>query len=460
MNVVTINTYGGSLLLGAKQAGATILATMEDSGYGSDLQLLNFPKVPNYPHDTDWPKRFTPSWRNIDVIAHPPCKSFSIMAARFHHLHGTNTDGFACHRRVIDYALGNRCRSLVIESVVGAYEGGREAYEEMAKKYRYHLTYIFLNAVSFGVPQWRPRVWMIFHHQKTFKVDLKPHYVALRDILNAGPTEPNVMNRCKRVLYAAIKHKDRHHGIHIYKALMQEYGFESDAEIKKRFPEARGYLSGHVRFVDPDWVSTTIMGDTTLAYENRILSLEEYCQIVGFPRNYKWGRRVKTATAYLSRGVSPPVAAWILKMVDRNAHGWTGPATHEQNEDNVIDLRVKQAEVEITLGRSSPRRPREAARHERVTAPFMVKARKAPPSPRGHCYVLVDESRIHAPGSPQADFILATLRKAGRRGMNRHEVVTKAIADPKRFPTNQPHDRAVGFWLSKLKGQGALRFAE
>ncbi len=89
-----------------------------------------------------------------------------------------------------------------------------------------------------------------------------------------------------------------------------------------------------------------------------------------------------------------------------------------------------------------------------------AKARPAPSSPRGHCYVLVNEAKAYAPGSSQADFIIAQLRKAGGRGLNRHDVVAKAIADPKRFPTNQPHDRAVGFWLSKLKGQGALRFAE
>ena len=458
MNVVCINTYGGSLLLGAKATKATILATMEDVGYGSDLQALNFPKVPRYEKTEDWPEKFDVPWRKVDVIAHPPCKSFSIMAARFHHLHGTETDGFACHRRVIDYTLGNQCRSLAIESVIGAYAGGQDAYEEMAKKYHYHLTYVFLNAVSFGVPQWRPRIWMLFHRAKTFKVDLHPHYVALREILSAGPTEPNVMNRCKRVLYAAIKHKDRYHGIHIYKALMREYGFESDAEIQKRFPEARGYLSGHVRFVDPNWVSTTIMGDTTLAYENRILSLEEYCQIVGFPRDYKWGRRVKTATAYLSRGVSPPVAAWVLEMQDRNARGWAGSFTHEQNEDNVIDLRVKRAEVETALGRPSTKQPRKPAQ-ARLTKPYLVKAVKAPPAPRGRCYVLVNEAKAYAPGSPQAEFILAALKRAGQRGLTRAEVVTKAVADPKRFPTNQPHDRAVGFWLSKLKGQGALEFA-
>ena len=80
-------------------------------------------------------------------------------------------------------------------------------------------------------------------------------------------------------------------------------------------------------------------------------------------------------------------------------------------------------------------------------------------SPVGHHYVLVNEAKAYAPGSPQAVFVLAALKRAGGRGLTRAEVIAKAVADQKRFPTNQPHDRAVGFWLSKLKGQGALAFS-
>ena len=96
----------------------------------------------------------------------------------------------------------------------------------------------------------------------------------------------------------------------------------------------------------------------------------------------------------------------------------------------------------------------------RGTQPVTPKAARVSSSPGGHHYALVNESRVHAPGSPQATFILAMLKKAGRRGLNRHEVVAAAVKNAKGFPTNQPHDRAVGFWLSKLKSQGALEFAE
>ena len=67
---------------------------------------------------------------------------------------------------------------------------------------------------------------------------------------------------------------------------------------------------------------------------------------MGFPRDYKWGKRQKQFRMYLSKGVCPPVAAWILKTVDRNASGWVGKSTHEESDfGGVIDLRVKKADA-------------------------------------------------------------------------------------------------------------------
>ncbi len=358
MNVITINTYGGSLLLGAQAAKANILATMEDCGFGSDLQALNFPKIPRYEKTEDWPEKFrAAAWRDIDVIAHPPCASFSIMAGRYRTNRGVDSEGFECHRRVIDYGLGHRCRTLAIESVVGAYRGGRESYEELAKQHGYRVNYVFLNAVSFGAPQWRPRVWVLFHRQKTFRLELKPRYVLLKDVLDPNGTEvPGMMGGHMGKLWDQT-HRTFKAGKagrppvgHIHQVLRRRHGIDTYEELKMKFPHVHGYVSGHVRLVDPDWFSTAILGNTALAYGDRLLTLEEFCSIMGFPRNYEWGKRIRQARMYLSKGVCPPIAAWVLKTLDRNARGWTGPATHETDEfGGVIDLRVKRAEVVAAL---------------------------------------------------------------------------------------------------------------
>jgi hypothetical protein len=56
--------------------------------------------------------------------------------------------------------------------------------------------------------------------------------------------------------------------------------------------------------------------------------------------------------------------------------------------------------------------------------------------------------------------MLTALKKAGKQGLTRGELVALAIKDPKGFPTNQPHDHAIGFFLSKFKSAGGLEFAE
>jgi site-specific DNA-cytosine methylase len=350
MNVVTINTYGGSLLLGAQTVKANILATMEDAGYGSDLQAMNFPKISRYERLKDWPEKFPGvGWRDINIIAHPPCKSFSNMSARYHSKRGTaEGGGFDCHHNVLRYALGHKCRSLAIESVIGAYAGGRDEYERYANEYGYRVCYVFLNAVSFGLPQWRPRVWMIFHRQREFKIDFKPKYVTLQTVLNPGQTTVPVFSDTKRLWEKTrpLLRGKKPVG-HIFAVLEKKFDIDYQG-LRAKYPNmTRGYLSSYTRFLDPTGFATTLLGDTTWAVGDRLLTIEEYCAIMGFPRDYKFNvarhpNNHGDARSYLSRGVCPPIAAWILKMMDRNAQGWSGKSTHV---GPVIDLRVKKADA-------------------------------------------------------------------------------------------------------------------
>lgn len=352
--VLVINTYGGSLLLGAKAAKAEVIATMEDVGFGSDLQALNFPDIPRYEKRAGWPEKFGTSWKSIDVVAHPPCAAFSVQNSGNAKLRGTNTDAFHCHTEVMDYALGHHCRSLAIESVMGAYEGGHEAYEEAALKYGYRVNYLMVNSASFRVPQWRERVWTIFHQvpkRHPFKVDFKPHYVTLGSILNPNGTEWLLGNSNVAKIWAKVSlliTKKWPIGCSIMKAVQDVYNIPNEPNFRgarERFGFS-GFITSHPKLIDPAGFSPVILFDLFLADGRRRLTIEEYAEIMGFPRDYKWGKRQKQFRMYLSKGVVPAVAAWILKIVDCNASGWVGKHTHsEEDFGGVIDLRPKKADA-------------------------------------------------------------------------------------------------------------------
>lgn len=353
--VLVINTYGGSLLLAAKMAKMEVVASLEDVGFGSDIQALNFPKIPRYEKLADWPDRFPgAAWKDLIVIAHPPCSAFSNQNHTGVNRRGVGADAFACHKNVINYTLAAGCCALAIESVPGAYSAA-EVYEQLADQYGYKTTYVMLNAVSFGVPQWRPRLWILFHHAHPFHVQLQPKYKLLRDVLDPDGTQihlaggPGAVKAVWERVRPLVK-KNWPTG-NILAVLQKVYGYPRDESnyesIRERF-NIRGFTTSHVVFVNPNDFAGVILYDKTFAIGKRLLNLEEYCAIMGFPSDYKWGKREKQFRMYLSKGVCPSIGAWILKMLERNCSngGWAGKYTHATEEDaEVLDLQPKRADA-------------------------------------------------------------------------------------------------------------------
>ena len=473
MNTLIVNTYGGSLILGAKAIKANIIATMEDTGFGSDLQALNFPKIPRYEKRADWPEKFSTPWRDIDVVAHPPCSAFSSVnySNKKKVTMGTTTPAFACHQAVIDYALSHKARTLTIESVTGAYEGAHDEYEANAERYGYRVNYVMINSASCGVPQWRERVWVVYHQlskRTPFKVVMKPEYSTIKDILDPTGEEADFFGRASlHRAWEGIRKtvKSTWPTGNVVTVLGKVHDLPRDtARAKFGFSV---YMNANPVLLDPDGFSPVLMQDGRLCtYDakrkgGRALSIEEHCAIMGFPRDYKWGRQLRKFRMYLSKGVCPPVATWIMKMVDKNASRWTGPSTHEEADfGGVIDLRPKKQEA-LALANGRPWPPEGVTKLPRTPrlSTGVVKARRDPSAPRGHRYRLINEAKC-VTGSPQWAFMLTHLRKAGKRGLTRSELVALAVRDPKGFPTNQPHDHAIGFFLSKFKTAGGLEFAE
>jgi C-5 cytosine-specific DNA methylase len=369
----------------------------------------------------------------------------------------------------MEYALGLKCRTLTIESVMGAYEAAHEEYETAAELYGYRVSYIMLNSVDFGVPQWRERIWIVFHKCRVFKVNCIPKRVTIGSIIDRTKPPIQFDHFASTVMAAFGPHITHDWRGNVYNQAKRQFDADdaTPKEFCAKYKICAPFISNAPCVLDHEGFANVLTATSSWLDNSgrkpRILSVEEYCAIMGFPTDYKWGKQLKKFRMFLSKGVCPPVATWIMQMVDRNASGWTGKHTHEEADfGGVIDIRPKKAEA-LALANGEPWPPVGKIvepRALRRTDGAVIKARRDPSLPRGHRYRLVDASKCVAPNSPQAAFILTHLKHAGARGFTRNELVGLAVKDPKGFPTNQPHDRAIGFFLSKFKSLGGLEFAE
>lgn len=325
-----INSYGGSLVLAAKKLNLDVISSMEDTGFGMDVQKANFPDMPVV-EKLPWPKQ---SLKGVMVIAHPPCSSFSNQFAGHK---GVDGESFKCHTRVMDYALGQSCASLAIESVPAFLEGAREIHDQFCKKYGYNVYRIRQNAVTFGVPQWRPRCWVIFTKLKSMRLWHKPRILRVSDVLTPKgeilPYNSEITGAFKKM--AAVGYDQKRifkevlSGEHIGSLLaIGQTILEIDdpgpnhGEVRKRWNLGGRFGVKLPRVLNPEEFATTILHDSSFFVMGRELYREEYCRLMGFPPDYKWpGQRAKDFRMFLSKGVCPPVAEWILKMMKDNLEG-------------------------------------------------------------------------------------------------------------------------------------------
>jgi site-specific DNA-cytosine methylase len=364
VDCLIINSYAGSLVLGAKAAGIPIRRSMEDSGYGIDGQRLNWPEL-SYVPKTPWPKD---DLTNTIVIAHPPCSAFSNMNLT-KEKRGTSTDAFDCHRRVLDYALSQQCHSLAIESVTGALAAAGEEYATFADRYGYGHCFVLLNAVSFGVPQWRPRFWALFFREKreSYTFGFSPRYVPLQSTLNGEeatdtPTVKHGRYMERKFAAAGFNYQEMMKGDYqggfdkIARAYLRDQGKEAEGEAVKVLTGTMGmYRAGLPRKLDPTLWAPVILGFSYWCVHDRALNRVEYQRIMGFPDDYRWNVKMeKDFLTYLSKGVCPPVATWVLQQFMEQHRVATTPGNHLLGNQLVanggtLDLQPQKKEVEDVL---------------------------------------------------------------------------------------------------------------
>lgn len=360
LDVLIINSYAGSLTQGAHAVGLPIRGSYEDSGFGIGIQMANFPTLEYREQRKDWP--VTQDLRRTVVLAHPPCSAFSLQTPKGRT--GAESDAFQCTKEVLYYGMKNNAAAIAVESVQGALAGAARVHYDYARRYGYHLYKVLQNAVSLGVPQWRPRFWAVFVKEGLapegmfWNVPKPVRYTTVSDVLDDfEPKEPapaEVMKWAERKLAYLNENNpertklSRIHGpsntaaapytLHdlprsftrdeITRLLAEHVGqlpkilraqYFSDLEeqqVKEMFLPPGVFASRVPRALDPDGFAPVLLSDSVWFYKGVYVTKDQYKALMGFPPDYvfptPYGKELRK---YLSKGVCPPVATWVLRTL-------------------------------------------------------------------------------------------------------------------------------------------------
>jgi site-specific DNA-cytosine methylase len=343
MKTLIINSYAGSLTIGAKTIGADIIGSYEDSNFGLDIQKANFPDLNFIEFRKDWPAQ---DLSETLVIAHPPCSAFSVQNCS-PKARGVDSDAFACTLHVLDYAARNQALAVCIESVMGALGGAWNTHQKFADDHEYDLYRVLENGCMYGC-QWRERYWSVYVRKgavpsNVLSLTLAPKWQTVGEAVagfEGGPSSGNqdvLLERQKAKLtdiagltepeMAYLFDGTHNFGTRALGAVLFDFKYRTPTstaqdkwEMFKKY--IGGFASGTMCYLDPNGLAPVLMGGSHWYLNGRNVSETAFTRIGGFPGDYQFPETPKNyrrqQRMYISKGVMPPVAAWILEQVTRH----------------------------------------------------------------------------------------------------------------------------------------------
>lgn len=369
---LVINTYAGSLLIAAKRAGVGVIASLEDVAYGTQLQAENFPELKGRLVGA------RANWPDLDlsrsmVIAHPPCAAFSMQqTSNAAANRGVDAEKFKCTKDVMEYSLSHRAAVLMLESVPLALEGARATHDEFAERHGYDVYRILQNASTFGVAQNRSRFWVVFVRRDAGLRPwlTKPEWppVSIGDVMDQTTEEElaDMVGQPARKL-ALLRSKFIEAGLteaqadevirgdhgpgRSWKHAARILGLKIEKQTCKDLGRFFGrYEAQQTCVLDPAQPAPVVMWNSQWVCRGRGLCVAEYKAVMGFPRDYKMPRHERGGAddprPWLSRGVVPQVAEWLL----RHAQAWMAGAERPEGAipleaGQVYDFKPRKAEA-------------------------------------------------------------------------------------------------------------------
>jgi site-specific DNA-cytosine methylase len=308
------DVFAGLFTAGVKQAGFRVLATLEHSDYGAKTARLNHPEVEQHLKLADWGAT-GPAARyagKVDfMFTNPPCALWSQARGRGMTAWQAPDPRLSWAPDLIDAGLVIRPKAWCWESVTNAWRHGRSFVLEQGQKWAnagYSVTLLLQNNQYLGVPQVRPRMFLIAHqHPLVWPALTEPITVAQAfKGLKVKEGEKQYLDPQLKMLWeAAGKGRDLFHAFH---------GLHEDEQAKFRAETGRGAPSFLVKKLVLDRPSKVILGGLKTLHptEPRYLTYGEYLRLCGAPLDWQSSSAsLSTTTAELSRAVMAPVGRWL-----------------------------------------------------------------------------------------------------------------------------------------------------
>ena len=314
MKAVGAYIFAGGFTLGVKQH-FDVEMVLEEGPYGVPTMRHNQPEIPVHVGFENWPINHLKEAGIIDFIyGNPPCAAWSVSGKSATRGVDWRLDPRVnCTRKHFSLLEELRPRAWTWESVVLAYEKGKELVDELTVKAHamgYQSTYLLHNAQYLGCPQQRKRFFFVatdchFDLDGEFESELNADEV-LRGLNDPG--EP--------LAKSISKHKDILSQVRPGESLINAWMRLTPKpwKINKRgqVHNRPAFTITRCRAGSPAQV---VMNDMIHPTEDRALSIKELQILSGYPSSYEF-IGAKDA-GQVGRGVCPPVGAWLARNVKR-----------------------------------------------------------------------------------------------------------------------------------------------
>lgn len=312
------DVFAGTFTAGVKQAGFKVLAGLEHSDYGAKTHALNHPEVTQHLKVTDWGES-GPAGRykgKVDfMFCNPPCALWSQARGRGMTAWQQPDPRLSWAPDLIDACMVVQPKVWCWESVTNAWRHGRGFVLEQAQKLanaNYSVTLLLQNNQYMGVPQIRPRLFLIAHRHPLLWPSLTEPMTVEQAFkgLKVKEAEKQYLDPHLKMLWeAAGKGRDLFHAFH---------GMHEDEQARFKRETGRGAPSFLVKKLVMDRPSKVILGGLKALHptEPRYLTMSEYLRLCGAPADMKFASgSLPTNTAELSRAVMAPVGRWLGEAV-------------------------------------------------------------------------------------------------------------------------------------------------